>query len=72
MFGDYKCTLIYNPTKGPWKSKEQLEEETARWVHWHNNSNITEFNNWKTPMEVEEMLYTTGEDGRKCAQDRKA
>ena len=72
MFGDYKCTLIYNPTKGPWKSKEQLEEETARWVHWHNNSNITEFNNWKTPMEIEEMLYTTGEDGRKCAQDRKA
>lgn len=72
MFGDYKCTLIYNPTKRPWKSKEQLEEETARWVHWHNNSNITEFNNWKTPMEIEEMLYTTGEDGRKCAQDRKA
>ena len=53
MFGDYKCTLIHNPIKGPWKSLEQLETETARWVHWHNNSNITEYNNWKTPIEIE-------------------
>ncbi len=72
MFGDYKCTLIHNPVKGPWKSLEQLETETARWVHWHNNSNITEYNNWKTPIEIEEMLYTTGEDARKCSRDRKA
>lgn len=72
MFGGYTCTLIHNPSKGSWKSLEQLEIETARWVHWHNNSNITEFNNWKTPIEIEEILYTTGEDGRKLFKKRKA
>jgi len=72
MFGGYKCTLIHNPHKGPWKSLEQLEIETARWVHWHNTKNITEYNNWKTPEEIEEMLYTTGEDGRKCSLKAKA
>jgi putative transposase len=72
MFGNYKCTLIHNPTKGPWKSLEQLETETARWVYWHNNSNITEYNNWNTPLEIEKMIYTTGEDGRKCSKKRKA
>ena len=70
--GDYKRTLIHNPVKGPWRSFEQLEAETARWVHWHNNGNITEYNNWKTPVQIEEMLYTTGEDGRKCALKAKA
>jgi len=72
MFGGYKCTLIHNPIKGPWKNREQLEVETARWVHWHNTANITEYNNWKTPLEVEELLYTTGEDGRKCPLKGKA
>jgi putative transposase len=72
MNGDYKRTLVFNPVKGPWKSLEQLEVETARWVHWHNNSNITEYNNWKSPVETEKMLYTTGEDGRKCTIKGKA
>jgi len=72
MIGGYKCTLINNPIKGPWKSLDQLESETAKWVHWHNASNITEYNNWKTPIEIERMLYTTGEDGRKCSQKAKA
>jgi putative transposase len=64
--GSYKTELIYNPAMGyPWKSLEQLRLATARWVYWHNNSNITEYNNWHTPIEIEEMLYTTGEDARK-------
>jgi putative transposase len=70
--GSYKTELIHNPVKGPWKSLEQLEIETARWVYWHNTDNISEYNNWKSPAEIEEMLYTTGEDGRKCSQKRKA
>jgi len=72
MNGGYKTELIYNPIKGPWKSLEQLQNETDKWVHWHNTKNITEYNNWMTPAESEEMLYTTGEDGRKCALKRKA
>lgn len=72
MNGGYKTELIYNPIKGPWKTLEQLRNETARWVHWHNTQNITEYCNYRTPQEIEEMLYTTGEDGRKCSQKSKA
>lgn len=72
MFGDCKCTLIHDPLKAPWKSLEQPETETAKRVHWHNNPNITEHNNWKAPLAIEEMTYTTGEDRRKSAQRREA
>jgi len=72
MHGDYKTTLVRNPIKGLWKTSGQLEIETARWAYWHNNKNITEHNNWKTPLEIEKMLYTTGEDGRKFSRKRKA
>jgi len=65
--GSYKTELIRNPKKGPWKTLEQLRLETARWVHWHNTKNITEYNNWHTPEEIEEILYTTGEDARRNA-----
>jgi transposase InsO family protein len=72
MFSSYKTTLINSPIKGPWKDKEQLKIETARWVHWFNTGIITKHNNWMTPVEIEEMLYTTGEDGRKYSQKGKA
>jgi putative transposase len=72
MNGGYKTELIYNPVKGPWKSLEQLQIETAKWVYWHNSANITEYNSWMTPAECEEMLYTTGKDGRKCSLKRQA
>jgi len=69
MHGSYKTELVYNPAMGhPWKSLEQLELATARWVRWHNNSNITEYNNWHTPKEIEDMIYTTGEDARKASK----
>ena len=64
--GQYKTELIYNPACGwPWKSFEQLRLATAEWVVWHNNANITEYNNWHTPIQIEEMVYTTGEDARR-------
>ena len=72
MHGGYKTELIYNPAKGPWKNLEYLTIETARWVKWHNSSNITKYCNWHTPDEIEEMLYTTGEDRRKCPQKLRA
>ena len=65
MNGGYKNELIFNPLKGPWRTLEQLQKETDEWVWWHNNRNITEYNNWHTPAQIEEMLYTDGEDGRK-------
>jgi putative transposase len=64
--GGYKAELIRNPNKKiVWRSLEQLKLETARWVHWHNTGNITEYNDWHTPVEIEEMLYTDGIDARK-------
>lgn len=72
MNGSYKTELIYNPAMGwPWRSARQLELTTAEWVHWHNNYNISEHNNWHTPAEIEEIIYTTGEDARKGLKSRK-
>jgi len=72
MNGGYKTELIYNPVKGPWRSLEILRKETDEWVWWHNNKNISRYNNWHTPQEIEEMLYTDGEDGRKCSRKMQA
>jgi putative transposase len=73
MNGAYKTELIYNPNKGgPWKTLEQLETATAEWVWWHNNKNITEHNDWHTPIEIEEMLYNDGVDARKGSVKAKA
>jgi putative transposase len=63
IIGAYKAELIWN--KGPWKSLEQLTLETARWVNWHNAEYICEYNDWNTPMEIEEMWYSDGIDARK-------
>ena len=63
IIGAYKAELIWN--KGPWKSLEQLTLETARWVNWHNKEYICEYNNWNTPLEIEEMWYSDGIDARK-------
>ncbi|MDR0459260.1 MAG: IS3 family transposase [Coriobacteriales bacterium] len=66
LHGSYKTELIKNPAMGrPWKSLEQLELATARWVYWHNNKNITEYNNWHTPAEMEDKYYTSGIDAHK-------
>ena len=67
IIGSCKTELIKNPVYAPWRSFEQLQLETARWVHWHNNSNITKRNDWHTPMEIEEMYNTLGIDARKAS-----
>jgi putative transposase len=63
MNGLYKSELIKN--RGPWKTFEQLNLWTARWVHWHNTGCISQYNNWNTPAEVEAMWYSDGIDARK-------
>ncbi|MDR2163213.1 MAG: hypothetical protein LBO70_04635, partial [Clostridiales Family XIII bacterium] len=52
-------------SKGLWRSFEQLNMETARWVHWHNTKCISEYNDWNTPVEIEELWYSNGIDARK-------
>jgi putative transposase len=65
IIGAYKAELIWN--KGPWQSLEQLNLETARWVVWHNEKCICEYNDWNTPLEIEEMWYIDGVDARKSS-----
>jgi putative transposase len=64
--GAYKTELINK--FGPWDGYESLNLRTAEWVHWYNNFRISERNNYKTPLEVEEAWYSTGMDVRKLSK----
>jgi putative transposase len=63
IIGAYKTELIKN--KGPWRSLEHLRLETARWISWYNTERISQYNNWHTPFETEQVWYTTNVDVRK-------
>ena len=68
--GSYKTELIKR--QGPWKTFEQLEYETARWVDWFNSERISDYNNYLTPKEVERQWYSEGIDARKGFKRGKA
>ncbi|GAA4293697.1 hypothetical protein GCM10023161_42280 [Mycobacterium paraffinicum] len=39
--GYYKAERIYGPAhSGPWKTVEEVELATLRWVYWHNTSRL--------------------------------
>ena len=61
--GSYKTELIKN--MGPWKSYKELNAATAEWVYWHNNHCITEHNNFKSAVYIEEKWYSEKVDLRK-------
>jgi putative transposase len=62
IIGIFKTELIKR--FGPWRDLGQLTLETARWVHWYNNQRISEHNDYKSPVEIERLWYTTGVDHR--------
>jgi putative transposase len=64
--GAYKTELINR--FGPWDGYESLNLRTAEWVHWYNNSRISERNGYKTPLRTEEIWYSTGIDIRKSSK----
>jgi len=41
----------------PWKSKDQVEWETLKWVHWFNNKRLLEPLGYITPQEAEDAYY---------------
>jgi putative transposase len=61
--GMYKTELINK--FGPWDGYEGLNLKTAEWARWYNNFRISERNGYKTPLQVEEVWYSTGIDIRK-------
>jgi transposase InsO family protein len=42
IIGLYKSELIYNETKGPWRTVEDVELATLGWVHWWNHQRLLE------------------------------
>lgn len=55
--GLYKAELINR--RGPWRSVEQVELETAAWVHWWNTSRLHSACGDVPPAEYEAAYWTT-------------
>ena len=53
--GLYKAELIHR--KGPWRSVEQVELETAAWVHWWNTGRLHSACNDVPPAEYEAAYH---------------
>jgi transposase InsO family protein len=50
----YKSELIYNPTRGPWRTVEDVELATLGWVHWWNTTRLLEPIGHVPPVEFEQ------------------
>jgi putative transposase len=53
--GLYKTELVHR--RGPWRTRDHLELETARWVDWWNNRRLHGFCGDIPPAEYEENYY---------------
>ncbi len=53
--GLYKAELINR--QGPWRTVEQVELATARWVHWWNNARLHEGCGHLPPAEYEAAYH---------------
>ena len=52
---------------GPWKSVNQLEWQTLKWVHWYNTKRLHSKLNYQTPTEKENAYYQTLNQHSKAA-----
>ena len=55
MIGLFKTEVINR--LGPWKSKDQVEWETLKWVDWFNTKRLLEPLGYITPQEAEDAYY---------------
>ena len=53
--GLYKAEVIHR--QGAWRSFEQVELATLKWVHWFNHKRLPEPIGYITPAEAEENFY---------------
>jgi putative transposase len=64
--GYYKTELVRGPARpGPWKTIEDLELATLRWVHWHNTQRLRGYLGDGPPVEFENAFYA---DQAHCEQ----
>ena len=59
----YKTELVYGPDQGPWRTVEEVELATMRWVHWYNTQRIHGYLNNITPTEYEDA-YNAERSGK--------
>jgi putative transposase len=55
VIGLFKTELIRR--RGPWRNVENVEAETAGWVHWFNHERLMEINGDLPPVELEQAHY---------------
>lgn len=53
--GLYKAEVIWK--RGPWRSREAVEQPTLEWVHWFNTQRILAPIGNVPPAEFENMYY---------------
>ena len=63
--GLYKTELIHR--RGPWRTLDHLEVETAKWVDWWNNRRLHGFCGDIPPAEYEENYYRAIEEATAAA-----
>ena len=49
----YKTELVRGPSRGPWKTIDDLELATLSWVHWHNTERLHSYLDDVPPAEFE-------------------
>ena len=57
--GLYKTELIRGPDQGPWRSVDDVELATLRWVHWYNAERLHEYLGYVPPAEFEQIWRET-------------
>ena len=50
----YKTELVRGPSRGPWKTIDDLELATLSWVHWHNTERLHSYLDDVPPAEFED------------------
>jgi Transposase and inactivated derivatives len=54
--GLFKAEVIWK--RGPWKSRESVEQATLEWVHWFNTARLLEPIGYVSPTEYEKAYYS--------------
>lgn len=60
----YKTELIRGPDQGPWRTVDDVELATLRWVHWYNTERLHEYLGYVPPAEFE-AAYAAGRSDQK-------
>ena len=55
----YKTELVRGPSRGPWRTIDDLELQTLSWVHWHNADRLHSYLGDVPPAEFE-AVYAAG------------